>query len=267
LNKEDVISSGLLEMYALGMTSAEETRMVEESLDRFPELRTELETIEKTIEQYAFDHAIEPGSGVRSKVFSGISKSAGDTETGTYDVSKQHEKKIIYRIPFYFKIAAAAVLLLLIGSIAINFTFYSKYKSVSDTLADVQSKMASDQNANKAMKRDLTVMGDKNAMPVVLKGTEHAPDALAKIYWMQNTGEVYVDASNLPAVPPGKQYQLWAIINGKPVDAGMIKTQAGVFHIQKMKSFGHVQAFAITMEKAGGSPTPTMDEMFVMGKI
>jgi anti-sigma-K factor RskA len=34
-----------------------------------------------------------------------------------------------------------------------------------------------------------------------------------------------------------------------------------------MKSFGSAQAFAITLEKAGGSPTPTMDEMYVMAKV
>jgi anti-sigma-K factor RskA len=34
-----------------------------------------------------------------------------------------------------------------------------------------------------------------------------------------------------------------------------------------MKSFGNVQAFAITLEKTGGSPTPTMDEMIVSAKM
>jgi anti-sigma-K factor RskA len=68
-------------------------------------------------------------------------------------------------------------------------------------------------------------------------------------------------------VPTGKQYQLWAIVDGKPVDAGMIATKKGIYHIQKMKSFGSVQAFAITLEKAGGSPIPTMDEMIVQAKM
>jgi anti-sigma-K factor RskA len=34
-----------------------------------------------------------------------------------------------------------------------------------------------------------------------------------------------------------------------------------------MKSFGKVDAFAITLEKEGGSPTPTMDEMIVSAKM
>ncbi len=93
------------------------------------------------------------------------------------------------------------------------------------------------------------------------------PVVSVKIFWMKNTGDVYVDPTNLPQAPDGKQYQLWAIVDGKPVDAGMISTEKGFYHIQKMKSFGKAQAFAITMEKKGGSPTPTMDQMIVQAKI
>jgi anti-sigma-K factor RskA len=102
-----------------------------------------------------------------------------------------------------------------------------------------------------------------------LHGMGVAPDAAAKIFWMKNTGEVYVDPSNLPELQPGKQFQLWAIVDGKPVDAGMILTskQGDKYRIQKMRSFGKAEAFAITIEKAGGSPTPTMDQMVVMGKM
>ncbi|MEO6637902.1 MAG: anti-sigma factor, partial [Ginsengibacter sp.] len=113
----------------------------------------------------------------------------------------------------------------------------------------------------------IDVMTDKNSKPVVLNGTPHTPEALAKIFWMKNTGDVYIDPSNLPAVPAGKQYQLWAIVDGKPVSGGMISTEKGTYHIQKMKSFGKVDAFAITLEKSGGSPTPTMEEMVVIAKI
>ena len=71
----------------------------------------------------------------------------------------------------------------------------------------------------------------------------------------------------MPAAPTGKQYQLWAIVDGSPVDAGMITTDKGSYSIQKMKSFGKADAFAITLEKTGGSPTPTMSEMVVISEL
>jgi len=38
------------------------------------------------------------------------------------------------------------------------------------------------------------------------------------------------------------------------------------YRIQKMKSFGKAEAFAITLEKEGGNPTP-QGKMYVMGKL
>ena len=85
---------------------------------------------------------------------------------------------------------------------------------------------------------------------------------------MKNTGEVYIDPSNLPEAPSGKQYQLWAIVDGKPVDGGLIiSTKKGdKYQIQKMKTFGKAEAFAVTLETTGGNPTPKGD-MYVMGKM
>ena len=37
--------------------------------------------------------------------------------------------------------------------------------------------------------------------------------------------------------------------------------------LQKMKPFDKADAFAITLEKKGGSTTPTMEAMYVMGKV
>jgi len=69
LNKEDIISSGLLELYALGLTSPEEQMQVEEGLKLYPEVRQELEAIELSLESYAQANAIEPSADVKNKIF------------------------------------------------------------------------------------------------------------------------------------------------------------------------------------------------------
>jgi anti-sigma-K factor RskA len=267
LNKNDIISSGLLELYALGLASSEETIQVDEWVSQYPEIRQEIDAIEMSLESYARAHAAEPSPLVKDKILSQISQGE---QKNVYDLSPDTNNKPqsnIYRIPSFFKLAAAAIFILLIGSIVLTYSYYNKYQSASSELQLAQQKIDQQNQANLAMKTDINVMTDKNSLPVVLKGTPHAPDALAKIFWMKTTGDVYVDPSNLPGTPTGKQYQLWAIVDGKPVDAGMISTEKGIYHIQKMKSFGRAEAFAITLEKAGGSPTPTMDQMFVISKI
>jgi len=34
-----------------------------------------------------------------------------------------------------------------------------------------------------------------------------------------------------------------------------------------MKKIAHASAFAVTLEPRGGSATPTMDQMYVLGKV
>lgn len=248
----------------MGISSQEENKIVEEHLHQFPELKEELNGIEMSLENYAQANALQPSPQVKEKLFNQLFSKD--------EISENKEAPVVsinksYRRPLFYKLVAAAVFVLLIGSIILNYSYYSKYHQLDDQLTIAQQKLDEQEKSNHAMSQDLNVMTNKNALPVVLNGTQNAPDAAAKIFWMKNTGEVYIDPTNLPNVPEGKQYQLWAIVDGKPVDGGMIETSKGTYHIQKMKSFGNVQAFAITLEKAGGSPTPTMNEMIVSAKI
>ena len=277
---KDIISSGLLELYITGLTSAEETLQVEQWAEQYPEVRNEIEELQNVMESYAMAHAIQPddslkekilskikpADSVKQKIFSQIHTTPKQQPLPVITSSEKNEGAKIYSIPSYFKWAVAATVILLIGSLILNYTFYNKYQNTSKELQVAQQELNKQQQLAEAMNKDMNVMTDKNAMPVVLSGTEKAPDALAKIFWMKNTGDVYVDPTNLPQAPSGMQYQLWAIVDGKPVDAGMISTEKGIYHIQKMKTFGKAQAFAITLETAGGNPTPKGD-MIVQAKI
>ena len=273
MSKEEFISSGLLELYAMGACSPEESQVVEKHLQQFPELKEELDNIELSLENYAQLHATPPAPSVKEKLmerlFSEDEKPVADQLNSSPDFSPSPVISLQARntIPIFYKWVAAAVIVLLIGSIILNYSYFNKYHNTQKALAAAEQRLQEKEKSNEAMTRDLNVVTDKYAMPVVLKGTDKAPEAVAKIFWLKNTGQVYIDPSNLPKAPEGKQYQLWAIVDGKPVSGGMIQTSKGIYHIQQMKSFGNVDAFAITLEKAGGSPTPTMDQMVVIGKM
>jgi anti-sigma-K factor RskA len=267
LELKDIISSGLLELYILGLTSQDESMQVQQWIKQFPEVQKEIDSIQDAMESYALAHAMQPDQSVKQKILDQLSDSTSQKSAVVVPSHQINERSKVHNISSYFKWAAAACFILLIGSLIINYTWYNKYRSASADLQVAQSELNKQKEIAAAMSKDMDVVTDKNSLPVVLKGTPHAPDALAKVFWMKNTGEVYVDPTNLPNPAAGKQYQLWAIVDGKPVDAGMISTQKGVYKIQKMKSFGKAQAFAITLEKEGGSPTPTMEEMYVIAEI
>ena len=99
-----------------------------------------------------------------------------------------------------------------------------------------------------------------------MQGTANAPGALATVYWDTTTKDVYMMINNLPQPASDKQYQLWALINNQPVDLGVFEMRQQRLLV-KMKNVQNAQAFAITLEPRGGSPSPTMSAMYVMGKL
>ena len=264
MNKDEIISSGLLELFAMGIASPEEIQIVNDGLKKYPELKGELNEIEKSLEDYAQANAMQPSPSVKQKIINQITSQQAKTIPIPQIIPPN---KKVYRIPQFFKLAAAVLAILLVESVVLIYSFYHKYNHALADLQSAKQTIEQQQKSNAAMTADLGVITNRYAQPVVLNGTPKSPDALAKIFWMKNSGQIYIDPTNLPQVPAGKQYQLWAIIDGKPVDAGMIKTEKGIYHVQKMKSFGKIDAFGITLEKTGGSPTPTMDEMIVSGKM
>ena len=273
---KDIISSGLLELYITGVSSPDETRQVEGWAEQYPEVKSALEEMQNVMESYVMSEAILPDESLKEKIMGKIRLGeTGDTNTfrrpsaaavKPATAAREQPQAKVFALPSYFKWMAAASIVILIGSLLFGYTFYTRYQDAKSSLQTAQNELQKQQQLADAMNKDMSVMDDKNAMPVVLNGTEKSPDALAKIFWMKNTGEVYVDPTHLPQAPSGMQYQLWAIVDGKPEDAGMIATEKGIYHIQKMKTFGKAQAFAITLEKAGGNPTPKGD-MIVMAKI
>jgi len=253
---EEIISSGILETYALGLATAEETAQVNAWMQQYPEVKAELDAIELSMQQYAFENAVVPASSVKEKIMNQI---AGEP---------QKSKAPVKPISALWKYVAAASVILLFGSIYFNWSYYNKLKESETALAQSRTNLETANSKINAMNDDMAVVKNKYSRTVSLDGLEAAPDAAAKIFWMKNSGEVYVDASNLPTAPHGMQYQLWGIVDGKPVDGGMLVTSnsGSQYHIQKMKSFGKAEAFAITLEKEGGNPTP-QGKMYVMGKL
>ena len=249
-------------MYVIGAATSEESAQIEQLRNQDPDINEEIINIEKAFEAYAFANAVAPSSSVKNQLFSSLNFTNQSVNTN----ESLSSRKVVSMSPLR-NIAAAAAVLLLIGSSVLNFFYYNKYKDVNDKYAESQQQIASLNQHLTDVDRDMSIVQSKYSEPVSLKGQEAAPDAGAKIFWMKNTGEVYVDPTNMPIAPAGKQYQLWAFVDGKPVDAGMITSKDGKkYKIQKMKTFGKAQAFAITLETEGGNPEPK-GSVYVLGKI
>ena len=268
MEANEIISSGLLELYATGSASLQEIDLVQMYLKKYPEVAAELSLIEADLETYANLYSVEPDAKVKERIFARINNNfSGNSSVSLGDQFVDRTSKVI-GMSSSLKFAVAAAVALLIGSVALNIVQYTKNSEVKKSLIQSNDELALLKQDNNALSTDMGVVQNKYSKPVSLHGLDAAPTAAAKIFYMENTGEVYIDASNLPDAPEGKQYQLWGIVNGKPVDAGMILTskKGDKYHIQKMKSFGKAEAFAVTLESEKGNKAPK-GPMYVMGKM
>ncbi len=251
MNAQEIISSGILELYCMGLTSAAETAEVAAWAKQYPEVAAEIEAIQSGLESYAQTHAVAPDPSVKEKLFAAI-----NTSTAAPVINLKPDEKTTAKVSSIspaWKYAAAASVILLVGSLILNYTYYNKYQSANKQLASTQTELQQQIASAQSMDTAIRVMGDMHATQVVAKSIDTTADMGAKIYWMKNTSDVYIDPANLPKAPEGKQYEFWAIVEGAPVNGGVITTEINgkKVHVQKMKSFGKVQAFAISLEDAG----------------
>ncbi len=114
------------------------------------------------------------------------------------------------------------------------------------------------------MYNSMQMMSDPAMLKVSMKGVAGKENNLATVFWDSKSKDVYLLANKLSQPNADQQYQLWAIVDGKPVDAGLLEDCNGLC---KLKNIPVAQAFAITLEKKGGSATPTLTQMYVLGKV
>lgn len=268
MNAQEIISSGMLELYCAGLTSAAETADVQQWAKQYPEVAAEIAAIEAAVEGYARAQAIAPAASVKEKLFAEINKTAAAPVVNMPSAANNGSAKV-YSISPAWKYAAAASIVLLLGSLFANYTYYNKYNDTSTKLALTQSELNQQKELAQSMDTAMSVMGNMYATPVAVKSIDSTKaDMGARIYWMKNTEEVYIDPANLPKAPAGKQYEFWAIVDGAPVNGGVITGEINgkKVHIQKMKSFGKVQAFAISLEDAGPAKAKP-DKVMAVGSI
>lgn len=271
MNVQEYILSGVVESYVLGLASTEERAEFERMCAAHSELRAAREAFELIVENQLLKQAIAPPAHIKSKIFADI-----DVEN-----DQRQGKKLISlkQTPVlqtgWLRYVAAAAVILLVGSTILNFYFFSQYKVYINKYTELiasQNQMASVNQAlqTKVLDYESTLNMIKDpAMAIVRMPSVPTSPSLGSettVYWNTSSKDVYLLVNSLPKPASGKQYQLWAIVDGKPVDAGVFDIKDGV-SLQKMKNIPQAQAFAITLEQKGGSATPTPEAMYVLGKV
>lgn len=282
---KEYIASGIIDSYVLGSVSDQERREVQCLSSIYPEIKAELQEAEQAMEDYARSIAVNPPESLKNSILAKIRETEQETSEEKTIVALPQQKEAANETPEtkvipisgIYKFSAAASVLVIIGLSLLYLNSATRANGLEQDLTALEEKAEENQETleNKllSMQSSLYAMQEReafinapNTQKLLLEPTGVEPGANATAYFDRNTGNVILASNGLPTPTSGKQFQLWAIADGVPVDLGVLDKDSVYSPTISVKN-ANIQAFAITLEKEGGSPTPTMDQMYVYGGV
>ncbi|MDR2273689.1 MAG: anti-sigma factor [Sphingobacterium sp.] len=274
------ISSGIIESYVMGLASEEEVSILNCIRKNNAEVEQAIAEAEKTLEGLVDSQAMAMPLSLKEDIWNRLNAENLITSVGqsegeeTSSVRLDNPTELVSQAPAdtafvsgkpYFWVIAASILLVL--SVGGNFLLYQLNNESNEKLEQAKVSLGKQQTSLAALQDKWKLVQNPTMKTIPLKGVENKPDIHALVFWDQTSKAVYLSLEHMPSAPKGKQYQLWAMVDGLPVNAGVFPLDVKLDSTTKMLDIPKAQAFAITLEDEGGKDSPTLSELFVMGSI
>ncbi len=257
MDKKNILKNGLLELFLLGELSPEQERTVHEALKKDSDLMVQFRSMEADFERMAFENALKPPATVRNSLEAALTSKEIQTPVRTLNISNAEGSRQKGRFMLAASLAALSAL-----STVLMYTQWQRAKEnlqvlqqqtsgLEQRLTDVEKKY--EDTTNKYQK-----INDPNVTPLLLVGNEKLPQGRATAYVNHTTKEVVVNPQGLPALDKDHTYQMWADVEGKMIDMGLVPTDrdlVALTYIDKAESLN------ITIEPAGGNDHPTVENL------
>lgn len=262
MDTKQYIESGILELHVYGLLSEAENREVSQMAKEHQEIKDEIISIEKAIVNLSTSFSPFLSADNFEKI-----KAKLDLKYSKVIEMKPKNNRLQY-------LGWAAAVMLLAG-VGYQYTQLNETQNqvanVTKEKTKLQSAVANLELKNKQTQTALTVVRDAKNRVINLGGQAVSPTSSAKIYWNKETEVVYVDASGLPEPPEGMVYQIWSLKLAPqltPTSIGLLSDfNSNTEKIFAVEKTGDAEAFGITLEPAGGSKTPTMEQLYALGKV
>jgi anti-sigma-K factor RskA len=258
INIEEYISSGILETYLLGDLPQEEHTQVETIAAEHPAVKAELDRIELALEQYALMFGTNPPPGTLSNILDQLPQPAVTPSP------RPGGKGSLFTAIGFAIVASIAAL-----------SFYLNHQGSQQELQQVQTALTDlqidcDDRSEQINEQNemIDLLLNPATQSVIMQGTDLAPTAAAQVYVNVNTQQVYLNTGSLPAAAADKSYQLWALVDGQPIDMGIFElNNDNTAPLKAVPFVPGAQTYAVTLEEKGGRPTPNLEQLYVIGNV
>ena len=247
------ISSGILETYLLGGCTLSEIQEVERIAAEYPVVRAELDKIELGMEGVAKKFAVKPSDQLRKKIIDAVESEAQEhAKPPRNHGAKEPQKSSPWNLGMGL---AAAIGMLLAGYFYMQSSdAQSQLQAKQTELKECSDKFARAQSVERQIALINSTQTKRFDIAPIAEGS--APRS-ASVYSNTAEGNCLVSVAGMDTAPAGKSFQLWALVDGKPVSLGVIDTDTDKNTFREIACTSSAQAYAISLEPKGGSATPT----------
>lgn len=256
------IASGNLEFYVAGLLSEKENLEVYDLALAHEEVLSEIIAIENAV--LALTKTSSPGLPYGFDIVK--DKISIDKETKVVDLKKKD-------INWSWYVGWAASVALAIGLFYLytqNQDLQTQIEMVNQENQQLERQIADSDASLEKSQELLNTIRDKNITVVPLGGQAVSPTSYAKAYWNKEEQKVFIDAQGLPEPPEGMVYQVWSLKLSPltPTSLGLLEN----FESDENKVFAlfntnESEAFGITLEPAGGSESPNLEQLYTLGAV
>jgi len=254
------IESGILELYVAGKLSEKENAEIYQHLQEHPALLKEVLEIEHAVVK------LTAAASPRAKGFASIIDRLKSDKAKVITLPSRKNNWITYT-------GWAAAVLLVVGlfwTLNQNSDLEQQLQTSDIENQYLETQIEAAKTDLATTKQLLDVIRDKDIITVPLDGQSNYATSFAKVYWNKADNTIYLDAEGLPNAPEGKVWQVWSLTLNPltPISLGTIDN----FNTDDNKIFtianvNDSEAFGITLEPAGGSDSPTMDQLYTLGVV
>ena len=272
MTRDEILQSGLLELYVAGALTPEDASRVESWITSDSLIAAEVQRIAEAVEAVATTHRAPAPADMKLRILTQIDRveDASAARITSESENRPTERRRSQRPAVRRWLVAAAFVIGFLPSI----WFYVQWQQSTEQLTTTERALASEREARSTMartaetiERTMARLSDTNVVRTPLRGTAAAPSSFAVVFYDRTTNDVFLDTKSLPALGSNEDYQLWALVDGKPVDLGTFDPAEGLDSavVRQMRAVQGAGAFAVTIEPQGGRPTPTLERMVVLG--
>jgi anti-sigma-K factor RskA len=245
------ISSGIIELYVMGLCSPEEEKELEQLRGQHPALQEAIVAYELQLEKNMLQNSTLPSATTDERI---LNKLASLQQV---PVVQMRSEPPVKKLNWWKTVAAAAVLLLGVSTY-FNYTLYKKNNEIA-AIPPVEK--------GTLPLADYEVITNPAITPVGMYGQGSHAICRCTMFWDKKTGKAYVMIHHLPKSNESTDFQLWAEVDGKPVSVGIIDDAIRGKFIEVASVPAGAVAFKVTLGKAGGESSPENGDLYLAGKI